>query len=250
MIWKVPRIWEGGDVWILGGGPSVTEQFNIPEVVVRAVKNESAPPEVYSSYMQFLHDKHVIGINVAFLIGNWIDMCFFGDAKFFTRYKEPLSQWSGLRVSCWKGVENVDWIKYLDRDPQRKLGISSSAKYVAWNSNSGAAAISVAANAGAKRIFLLGFDMKLRNGDQHWHKLYRKPAGEAPARNKKGIPNVRHSPFDKHLRCFPHIAQQAKIRGIEIINVCPDSAITAFPKMSLAEVQALKLKFPVTEVVA
>ena len=73
MIWSVPRMWEEGDVWILGGGPSVPRQFGIPEKVVQDVINGISPPSVYSPYMKALHDKHVIGINVAYLIGNWID---------------------------------------------------------------------------------------------------------------------------------------------------------------------------------
>lgn len=74
MNWIVPKIWEGGDVWIIGGGPSLTKQFDIPNDVVQRVLAGNAPPSVYSPYMSYLHDKHVIGINVAFLIGDWIDM--------------------------------------------------------------------------------------------------------------------------------------------------------------------------------
>ena len=93
MTWRVPRIWEGGDVWILGGGPSVTKQFDIPEQVVQSVMDGTSPPSVYSPYMKALHDKHVIGINVAYLIGDWIDMVFFGDNKFLLKHLERLSEW-------------------------------------------------------------------------------------------------------------------------------------------------------------
>ena len=83
MRWTVPPIWEGDDVWILGGGPSVTMQFGIPNDVVEKVRKQELPPSVYSSYMKDIHNCHVIGINVAYLIGTWIDMVFFGDGKFF-----------------------------------------------------------------------------------------------------------------------------------------------------------------------
>jgi hypothetical protein len=72
MIWQVPRIWEGGDVWIIGGGPSITKEFNIPDEVVQSVLKKQSPLSVYSPYMSFLHDKHVIGINVAYMLGDWI----------------------------------------------------------------------------------------------------------------------------------------------------------------------------------
>ena len=99
---------------------------------------------------------------------------------------------------------------------------------VSWNCNSGSAAISIAANAGAARIILLGFDMKLDKEQQHWHDLY----GRNAPRNPK---KPRHFPFDRHLRGFPEIAKDAKRRGIEILNCCSDSAITCFPKYSLKE---------------
>jgi hypothetical protein len=240
MNWKVPRIWEGGDVWILGGGPSVVKQFEIPEEVVQQVMKGILPPSTYSPYMKALHDKHVIGINVAYLIGNWIDMVFFGDNKFFLRNKAQLATWPGLKISCFSEMSKYEWIKYVPRDNSHKQGISPNAGAVAWNCNSGAAAISIAANAGAKRIFLLGFDMKLNgNGDQHWHKLYKTlpSSSPAPPRRNNGIRHpVGHTPFARHLKGFPSIAKDAQLRGIEIINVCPDSAITVFPRVSLKEV--------------
>jgi len=91
MKWSVPRMWEGGEVWILGGGPSLTKQFDIPDNVVQDVMKGISPPSVYSPYMEAIHNKHVIGINVAYLIGEWIDMCFFGDNKFFMPHQHRLA---------------------------------------------------------------------------------------------------------------------------------------------------------------
>jgi len=233
MKWQVPRIWEGGDVWILGGGPSVTKQFNIPDNIVHDVMQGITSPTIYSPYMEALHSKHVIGINVAYLIGEWIDMVFFGDNKFFLRHKERLALWPGLKVSCHSGIEKYPWVKYLPRDTTRPRGISSNPKTVSWNANSGASAISVAANAGAKRIILLGFDMTTNvQGDRHWHTLYKSnpSPGVGRAKNSK-----KHLPFDTHLRGFPDIARDAKVRRIEIINASPDSAITVFPKCNISD---------------
>lgn len=230
MIWQVPKIWEDGDVWILGGGPSVTEQFNIPKDVVQSVFEGSSPPSVYSPYMFALHDKHVIGINAAYLIGSWIDMVFYGDSGFFLKHQEGLATFPGIKVSCHPTAAKISWVKYVARDSKHNKGISDHPGMASWNGNSGAAAISVAANAGAKRIILLGFDMKLSSEKhQHWHNVYKRNYND-PNR-KKPI----HLPFDRHLRGFSEIAKDAKRRGIEIINCCPDSAITEFPKFSLKE---------------
>ena len=83
MNWQVPRMWEGGDVWIIGGGPSITKEFGIPDNIVQGVFKKELPLSAYSPYMSFLHDKHVIGVNVAYLLGDWVDMVFFGDKGFF-----------------------------------------------------------------------------------------------------------------------------------------------------------------------
>jgi hypothetical protein len=229
MNWKVPLMWEEADVWIIGGGPSVPKQFGIPDSVVQDVVRGSSPPSVYSSYMSYLHDKHVIGVNVAFLIGTWIDMVFFGDSNFFSKNQIQLAQFPGLRVSSHSVTKAPYWVKYLRLDVNHYYGISSDPTKVSWNGNSGAAAISIAANAGAKRIFLLGFDMKLgESQDQHWHDLY----GRGKIEGKR----VNKLPFGKHLIGFPQIAKDAKKRGIEIINVNPDSAIKDFRKVSMTEI--------------
>ncbi len=244
MTWQVPRIWEGGDVWILGGGPSVTKQFGIPDKVVQDVVKGLSPPSVYSPYMVPIHDKHIIGINVAYLIGDWIDMVFVGDQAFFFKHIDGLAKFPGMKVTCHHMTEGYDWVKYLVRDSRHGRGISDNPKMVSWNGNSGAAAISVAANAGAKRIILLGFDMKLdETKKQWWHNLY----GRDP--NAKRSPKKPwHMPFDRHLRGFPEIQKDARRRGIEIWNVSPDSAIREFPKMNLSEALERSKKLVVEEV--
>jgi len=228
MIWQVPRMWEGGDVWIIGGGPSVPKQFGIPDEIVQSVIKGTSPPSVYSPFMTFLHDKHVIGINVAYLIGDWMDAIFFGDIGFFLKHQRGLAAFPGLKISCHPQTDKYDWVKYTPRDKTHPKGISDNPKMVSWNNNSGSAAVSIAANAGAERIILLGFDMKMDNTQQHWHDLY----GRNAPRNPK---KPRHMPFDRHLRGFSDMAKDAKRRGIEIINASPDSAITCFPKYSIKE---------------
>ena len=229
MIWRVPRIWDGGEVWILGGGPSVTQQFDIPNSVVQEVIEGKSPPSVYSPYMEGIHKKHVIGINISFLIGEWIDVAFFGDGGFFLQYQQKLADFPGLKVCCTPHVEKHTWVKYLKRDTQRGRGISDNPNTVCWNHNSGSAAISLAAHMGAKRIILVGFDMKLNEkSNQHWHNLYGRGKIIEPKRIMK-------LPFARHLRGFSEIARDARKMGIEIINASPDSAILEFSKCTVKE---------------
>lgn len=229
MNWKVPKIWEDGDVWILGGGPSVTKQFGIPDNIVRNVLSGTSTPSAYSPYMEPLHSKHVIGINISFMIGDWIDFVFFGDPNFFLKYQVELAKFPGLKVSCAPNTEKVPWVKYLAREGSHGKGISTNPYKVSWNANSGCAAISVAANAGAKRIILLGFDMKLGdNKMQHWHDVYHRGLATDQRRLKK-------LPFLRHMAGFKEIMNDAKKRGIEILNANPDSAIVEVPKYKLED---------------
>jgi hypothetical protein len=226
MNWSVPRIWEGGDVWILGGGPSLPKQFEIPQEVIDGVISKALPLSAYSTYMESIHKKHIIGINMAYKIGNWIDMMFFGDTNYFIKNKDDIFLFPGLKVSCTPSTIRYEWVKTLNREMPKPYGISTKPNSVSWNTNSGAASISVAVNAGAKRIFLLGFDMKLDGNIQHWHSLY----------NEKALPkNKVRLPFDRHLKSFPTIANDAKNLGIQIYNICPNSAINNFPKITLQE---------------
>jgi hypothetical protein len=233
MIWSVPNMWEDGEVWILGGGPSMTKQFGIPDNVVQDVKQGIAPPSVYSPYLSAIHNKHVIGINVSYLIGDWIDMVFFGDSQFYQINRDKLAIFPGLKVSCHPMMTNHPWVKYLATDTKRSKGISFNPAKVSWNCNSGAAAISVAVNSGAKKIILVGFDMNTgEDKSRHWHNLYAKTETRKNlGKNGRAIP----IPFARHLEGFPAIARDAASKGIEIINASPTSSITVLKKCSVQE---------------
>lgn len=234
MDWIVPRIWENSDVWIIGGGTSIIKQFNVPQEIVNKVLLKQAPLSEYSPYMEAIHEKHVIGINVAYMLGNWVDMVFFGDNSFFLPHQERLKLFPNLKVSSCIASTKYNWVRHLEHD-KIMSGISTNPRTVAWNHNSGIAAISVAYNAGAKRIFLLGFDMNYgENYAKHFHSEYK----ANPILSYK-MPDPKKFPFRKHLQHIPKVALDAKKLGLMIYNVNPDSAIKEFPKISLQE--ALKL---------
>lgn len=226
-------MWQGGECWILGGGPSLTEQFGIPDDLVRVVKSGEKPLSSYSPYMEAIHKKHIIGVNVAFMIGDWIEVVFFGDSGFLLKYHREIAQYPGLKIGCSPKVVSRRYqkygIKYLIHDRERPRGISSDPRKVSWNKNSGAAAISVAANMGVKRIILVGFDMTIaQDSSQHWHNLYGRSPGQVVDKPHK-------LPFGRHLLGFPEIAKDAKKRKIEIINASPRSKIKEFEKVSVKD---------------
>jgi hypothetical protein len=54
--WIAPKMWAGGTAFIVGGGPSL--------------KGVDLTP---------IHHRRVIGVNNAYRMGNWVDICWFGD---------------------------------------------------------------------------------------------------------------------------------------------------------------------------
>ena len=231
--WQVPNMWEGGEVWIIGGGPSIIDSFDIPYDVVKGVRLRKQEIETYSPYLAALHSKHVIGINVAYKFGDWIDICFFGDKSFFLTHRANLSHFKKLIVTCCGkvGQKNVGWVKYLPvemKQGRQKIGISTNRGQVCWNLNSGAAAISVATWLGVKRIILVGFDMTLSsfNQESHFHNEYR----EIGAKRK-----IQSLPFKKHLKPWEIIKSDADAMGVEILNTSLNSAIKEISKVHMKE---------------
>lgn len=222
-------MWEDGECWVIGGGPSMPRQFGVPEDMIADIFDCKRPLSEYSSYLSPIHKKHVIGVNAAFLIGTWMDVAFFGDGKFFFSNRRELISYPKLRISCNPNIQNrkeAVFIKHVLRDGSKRYGLTKRRGRVSWNHNSGGAAINLATQFGAKRIILLGFDMNLdKNNRQHWHSKYK-------SSNRKNI-NEKALPFQRHLKCFPMIAADAKRQGVEILNVSPDSAIKEFRKVRL-----------------
>ena len=232
MLWSAPQIWKDGTCFIMGGGTSLPRVFGVPEDIIRNVM-VGGDASAYSQYLAPLHDKHVIGVNNTYKIGTWMDALFFGDCGWYLVHKPALLLFPKLKITCCdrfanKPVESCEGIKYLAKDRKKQRGISDNPSTVAWNSNSGAAAISLAAHFGVRRIVLLGFDMALDSRNMsHWHGSHNPTA--AVVRRRK-LP-----PFARHMKGFADIAEDALHRGIEILNCSPISAITEFKKVELKE---------------
>jgi len=224
-MWNIPKIWEGGQCIILGGGPSITTQFGVPNSIVQDVYEGKSTPAVYGPYMSAIHAQHVIAVNMAYKIGDWIDCVFFGDRGFLLKQQADFFAFNGLRVTCASGVGDYNGnLKVVERDTRKKNGISFVPNKLCWNNNSGAAAINLAVHFGVKRIILLGFDMKLDSGqNQHWHKYYHTDVKMVDQTMKM------------HLKSFPAIAKDLDGK-VEIINCSPDSSIVDFPKLNFKDI--------------
>lgn len=202
---KVERVLNGGTIFILGGGPSLTDSI-VPE----------------------LKNKTILGINQAYQLGDWVDFCYSGDKRWFEWNKQKIKNYKGTLYTSYPKFDLISYDNIINLGRISSYGISNKSRYsIAWNGNSGASAINIAYWLGAKRIVLLGFDMRRIGNSFNWHKQYPR----INRRNNNRYPN----PYIKFLKCFRQIAIDAKRLGIEIINATPNSAIQVFPKTKLKE---------------
>lgn len=203
-FWRVPRMWEGGDAYILAGGPGL-----------RAIDVER------------LRGANVIAVNGSYKIALWAPILFFADCRWPDAHGQLLDQFGGLKVTT------CEWYLRNQRRPgflvvKRNIapdGIAHDPAVLQWNKSSGACAIGLAVHLGAKRIYLCGFDMrKVPTGESrypmgrsHWHDDY--PSDLRPNKD----------PFPRMLKAFPVMAEQLERRRVQVLNATPESAITDFP---------------------
>lgn len=104
---------------------------------------------------------------------------------------------------------------------RRGPGFSSDPSVIYYGDNSGFQAVNLAIHFGAKRIVLVGFDMRQVGSQQHFF-------GSHPH------PLRRSSSYSVFVKAF-HNASAAVPNGAKIINATPGSALKSFPFMSLQE---------------
>jgi hypothetical protein len=245
--WDVPPLWQGRNAFIIGGGPSLTRQAGFSGRIEYG--NNKEIMEKISQMLKPIHGSRVIGVNNAFELGNWVDICFFGDCHWenWEANNEKLKRFKGLIVHCCphpdrgKFPHTVPKILFVRRHEKR--GIQTAYKdIVAWNGNSGGAAINLAYLLGAKRVILFGFDMKPdRKGDnKNFHSRHfdnqtirKTDLGKAPPEPKSGK-DVR-AKLNQFIWNMDVVAKDAKRLGFEILNACPGSRMESFPIISIEE---------------
>jgi hypothetical protein len=114
-------------------------------------------------------------------------------------------QFAGQPVEIWRRTYSAT--------PDRNAGCLSSGPY-GTPGCSGYVALNLAAQLGASRIVLFGYDFQANY-------CYFFDGSPFPRKDISGV-----------VRSFDAVAKHYRQRGIEVINANPDSAITGFPRMS------------------
>lgn len=95
---------------------------------------------------------------------------------------------------------------------------------IGWGGNSGFMALNLAAQFGARRILLIGFDMHAASG-VHWY-------GKNTGRDMR---NPEDRNFIHWRKAMNDQAPVLRRYGIEVVNGSAGSAVAAFPKMSVED---------------
>jgi len=203
--WRVPRILEGETVFVIGGGLSLDGFDWTP-----------------------IHDFKIIGCNDAYLLGDWVDICYSGDNDWLRVHSKraKYKNFKGLKISCSpnplpRSAAGTKWLRRWQK------GIVRKPERIAWNTNTGASAITLAVKMGATKIVLLGFDMKLgkKNGEyrNNWHP------------NEFDVPNP--DTFPMHYKGFESVKKAlTDYPKIQVLNAGPDSELDLFTRTTVKEV--------------
>lgn len=97
---------------------------------------------------------------------------------------------------------------------------------IGWGGNGGFQAINLAVQFGVRKIILVGFDMRVDKG-VHWH-----------GKHGYGMNNPTTGNVARWRVVADKAAPALAALGVEVVNVSPVSALTAYPKMTLEEALA------------
>lgn len=210
--WRVPTGWEGETAFLLGGGPSLA----------------ALDPER-------LRGRRVIGINEAGLtVAPWCEVLLWIDTRWLCWNVDRLA----LHTGRWKVARQDPFLRPVEIDAEtlarvpaavaandvrvltreRRVPLSADPTTLA-GACGGGAAINYAVLAGARRIGLLGYDMR--------------PIGQFHDRHRKASTASRYA--SHFIPAITRMAPRLAALGVEVFNLTPGSGLTCFPFAALED---------------
>jgi len=179
-------MWRGQTVAVLASGPSMSQ-----------------------SLAQSLRSLPVAVANSTYRLAPWAELLCANDAEWWWANPEALD-FRGLKVCADDSLLRPEVFSLRHTG---KVGFDEDPACVRSGGNTGYTAVHIAAQAGARRILLCGFDMR----PGHWHDVDREAA---------------ESQYAEWRRRFKTLAAALEGR-VEVLNCTPGSALECFPMMTL-----------------
>lgn len=214
---KVTPVFQGEDVFIIGGGPSLKSfDFSV------------------------LTNKNVVGCNDAYLLNEiWkdtiVNILYFGDHAWWCKFhgKDKVEKDGTVYTGAkhFNGPVYGSCNRYIN-DPKvqmlarRNNGLQET-PLIGWYMNTGASSINLAFQLGASRVIILGFDMqKTGNNSHNYFKNLKNPTvnDSVIMRHKKGVEKLSKD------------QQNSQWKDVPVWNAGPDSALECFPKVKINDV--------------
>ena len=162
-----------------------------------------------------------IAINDTFRLAPDASILYAADARWWAHNARILRRWKGLKATAHNSV--TDRSIHILR-PTGVSGFDPVPGHVRTGGNSGYQAIHLAAQCGAKRIVLFGFDMHNRHGS-HWHGQHQPPFN-----------NPTRVIFGLWIQRFATLVEPLRARSILVVNATPGSDLRCWPIADPADI--------------
>lgn len=198
-MWTPEPLFDGETVFLLAGGPSLIG-FDVER----------------------LRGRRVVAINSSAALCPWADVLYFQDHSWFLAHRREVEAWAGICVTASRHtkVEIPDKVRRISLI--NRPGFSKRERDLRFGRSSGHTAIVLAIAMGARRIVLLGYDMRLVDGRSHFHDDHR----------EESLKLYR----DDFLIYFKGWDRDAMALGVDVVNCTPGSALTEFRTAELDDI--------------
>jgi hypothetical protein len=191
----------------------------------------SGPTAKTAGVEQLQGKVRVIAINESWELCPWADVLYGCDGRWWN-WRGGVPKFHGLKI--WADPAGYD---HLYKDIKKVTIANVKCNDILFDEpgligaggNSGFQALNLAVQFGAKRILLIGYDMRIDFGE-HWHVRHYPPLSNPHVNDN--LPRWREA-LDGTADCL------AKL-GIQVINCSPVSLLKAYPKMSISEALGAK----------
>ncbi|QKC99185.1 hypothetical protein EB231_34920 [Mesorhizobium sp. NZP2298] len=159
-------------------------------------------------------------VNNGYRLAPWADVLYACDYDWWA-HNQGRTDFAGLRIGG--DVRDGKWgVRPIKIDMRRDEILVHKFGTIGIGGNSGFQALNLAAQFGCRNIILVGYDMHDRAGI-HWH-----------GKHGGGLNNPSRTSLARWRGVIDGQAPLLERMGVRVINASPDSALTAYPKMTFS----------------
>jgi hypothetical protein len=161
-----------------------------------------------------------IAVADAWRIAPKADALYATDQKWWMHHK-GVPEFQGVKIGYQgPGPAGIIWLSGSGRE-----GYDERLGFIRHQWNSGGSSIHLAAQLGARRIVLIGFDFRVIDGRRHFF-------GEHP----REIESISQSRYDSWAELMSELARELERRKVEVLNATPGSALKTWPFVDLEKI--------------